>query len=379
MGHDRMPSLLPLSLYVHYPWCVRKCPYCDFNSRKKPVEEGLDGQYLRSLLDDFSKVSHYIQGRKLTSVYFGGGTPSLFNPHHMECLLETLDGYIDLHTEISMESNPGTVDIASLSAYRAIGINRLSIGVQSFNDVSLKRLGRIHDAKTALAACEAAHNAQFDNINIDLIHGLPQQSPAEAMQDLAMAVKMGTNHLSWYELTIEEGTAFGRKPPQLPDEDTLSEIETEGFSYLEEQGFERYEVSGFTKDSRPCRHNLNYWRFGDYLGIGAGAHSKLFLNGKTMRRACPESPLDYMSGNYGSYRTVPPEELPFEFMLNRLRVFDRIGIGEFSKTTALPFEKVEAQLIKAKTLGLIEFEKECFYVTNFGKTMLNDVLTMFLE
>ncbi len=369
--------MLPLSLYVHYPWCQRKCPYCDFNSHKKPDEQTLDESYLKALLADYKSLAPYTDKRDFVSIYFGGGTPSLFAPKLMGKLLDTVADKISATTEISMEANPGTVDYKTLCEYRSLGVNRLSLGVQSFNDHALKRLGRIHNASTAKEACEAALKAGFDNFNIDIMHGLPDQTLEEAMADLNTAVNLGCEHLSWYELTLEEDTVFGKHPPRLPEEEVLADIEESGFAFLEEQGFKRYEISGFCKN-KPCKHNLNYWYFYDYAGIGAGAHSKFFLQGNTYRRSNIEDPKAFIAGLNNDVYAVLAEDVPFEFMLNRLRVFNHIAIDEFTKTTALDKEIVMSKLKEAQKLGLLNFDENSYFLTSFGKRMLNDILELFL-
>lgn len=375
-----MSEKLPIGLYIHYPWCIRKCPYCDFNSYPKKNSSCSDEGYLDTLLSDFENSKDYIDSRKFLSVYIGGGTPSLFSPFLMEKIFKTISPYIDENTEISMEANPGTVTLDLLKDYKSIGLNRISLGVQSFNDNSLKALGRIHDSKTAIESCQNVIKAGFTNFNIDIMHGLPHQNTAKALDDLKQAFLLGCNHLSWYELTLEEDTYFGEHPPVLPKEDDLADIEESGFSLIEQAGFKRYEVSGYTKDKR-CLHNQNYWMFGDYLGIGAGAHSKIRLNNTTYRRANEQKPLDYrkqIEHKDALFLEVDKDNLPFEFMLNRLRIFDPIRFDEFEKTTGLDFDLVKSKLEDSKNLGLLEFTKDTYYLTQKGKWMLNDILEMFL-
>ncbi len=375
-----MSDFLPIGLYIHYPWCIRKCPYCDFNSFPIKGRKCTDNVYVEALIKEFSNFEQYLQGRFLLSVYFGGGTPSLFAPKEMQKILDRISPYLNKDTEISMEANPGTVNLELLKDYRSLGVNRISIGVQSFDDRCLKSLGRIHNSQDAVLCCKNVIDAGFDNFNIDIMHGLPGQNVNLAMQDLKKAVDLCCNHLSWYELTIEEDTAFGAHPPVLPSEDTLSDIEEAGFDFLFKKGFSRYEVSGFTKDRR-CIHNQNYWYFGDYLGIGAGAHSKLKIGEKTYRKANCEEPLDYVSQineNRLSLNEVEPKNLPFEFMLNRLRIFDDIKYGEFEKTTSMSFEVVKNKLESASQLGLLKMHPDCYRLTEKGKWMLNDILEMFL-
>ncbi len=376
-----MSSVLPIGLYVHYPWCVRKCPYCDFNSYPIKERSCSEDKYVKALLSDFASFEEYLNGRSLLSVYFGGGTPSLFSPAEMKKVIKRISPHLTEQTEISMEANPGTVDLDLLKEYRDIGVNRISIGVQSFNDVSLKLLGRIHSSKDAVVCCENVIKAGFDNFNIDIMHGLPKQNVSMALEDISRAVDLGCNHLSWYELTIEEDTAFGLNPPVLPSEDALSEIEERGFELLANKGFNRYEVSGYTKDRR-CLHNQNYWYFGDYIGIGAGAHSKLKIGDDTFRNANPEIPSEYISKVLNTpleLSRVNPEDLPFEFMLNRLRIFDDIKYSEFETATGLSFETVREKLEESQSLGLLIMEKESYRLTEKGRWMLNDILEMFLD
>ncbi len=375
---DKDSTPLDLALYVHYPWCVRKCPYCDFSSFGKGADKDRDELYFAALLKDFNLQKEYVNGRKFVSVYFGGGTPSLCPPALMADFLEQIKPCLAKNCEISMEANPGTVDGEILKEFYQAGINRLSLGVQSFDDHSLARLGRIHSSKEAFFAVEQALNAGFSNINVDLMHALPGQSSDEALTDLKKACALGITHLSWYELTIEEGTAFGRHPPKLPDEDTMADEEERGFAYLSEQGFERYEVSAFAKKDLKCVHNRNYWLFNDYLGLGAGACGKIFKEGSTKRRSCPEDPELYMSGNFGEYQSVDANDLPFEYALNRLRLYGRVENFEFTKTTGLPYACLKKRLESAQNDGLLKFDAHGFELTHLGRRMLNDILELFL-
>ena len=379
-----MNENLPLGIYVHYPFCVRKCPYCDFVSYSKAQCGIADEDYLFALLNEFKIKEPFVKGRTFRSIYFGGGTPSLFKPSCIGTLLETLSSYIDTGTEISMEANPGTVTKKLLKAYHDAGINRLSLGVQSFTDRALKALGRIHDSKSSFSACESAQSI-FDNFNIDLMHGLPGQSINEALYDLQCALDFSCTHLSWYELTIEEDTAFGTNPPALPDEDLLIATENEGFSFLNSNDYQRYEISAF-HHGKPCQHNTNYWSFGDYLGLGAAAHSKLKIGSVTYRQSNYEDVPQYLKDVYllkesGDVRlqVVADSDLPFEFMLNRLRLLKETGIEEFSKTTGLDFNKVKPQLLKAQQLGLLYLNDTGYGLTEHGKWHLNEILKMFLD
>lgn len=375
-----MIDLLPVSLYIHYPWCIRKCPYCDFNSYPKNKSVCTDESYLNALILDFKQNINLISNRKFNAVYFGGGTPSLFSPKLMEKLMHEISPYCEENCEISMEANPGTVSLETLKDYRSLGVNRISLGVQSFDDRELKLLGRIHDSKAAIEACNNVIKAGFDNFNIDIMHGLPEQTTQKALADIKIAASLGCNHLSWYELTLEEDTYFGSHPPKLPNEDNLADIEEQGFVLLKELGFNRYEVSGYTKDRR-CQNNLNYWFFYDYFGIGAGAHSKIKIGDKTCRRGNPQDPSSYIEevkNKKNNFFEVKKSDLPFEFMLNRLRVFDETKYDEFENTTRLNFSTVKDKLEKAKDDGLLQFSDTGYALTDKGRWMLNDILELFL-
>lgn len=375
-----MIDLLPVSLYIHYPWCIRKCPYCDFNSYPKNKSVCTDESYLNALILDFKQNINLISNRKFNAVYFGGGTPSLFSPKLMEKLMHEISPYCEENCEISMEANPGTVSLETLKDYRSLGVNRISLGVQSFEDRELKLLGRIHDSKAAIEACNNVIKAGFDNFNIDIMHGLPEQTTQKALADIKIAASLGCNHLSWYELTLEEDTYFGSHPPKLPNEDNLADIEDQGFVLLKELGFNRYEVSGYTKDRR-CQNNLNYWFFYDYFGIGAGAHSKIQIGDKTCRRGNPQKPSSYIEevkNKKNNFFEVKKSDLPFEFMLNRLRVFDETKYDEFENTTRLNFSTVKDKLEKAKGEGLLRFSDTGYALTDKGRWMLNDILELFL-
>lgn len=369
---------LPVSLYVHYPWCVRKCPYCDFSSFKKGDRQDLDEKYLQALIQDFDKNLPLLNGRSLVSVYLGGGTPSLCPPEITARFIAHIKPYLATNCEISMEANPGTVNENRLEGYLKAGVNRLSIGVQSFDDASLKALGRIHSGADAKNAISMALSAGFSNINCDLMHALPNQDIDMAMRDLKLASEFDITHISWYELTIEEGTAFGRHPPVQPDEDLLAKEEEIGFSLLKSCGFERYEVSAFAREQKKCVHNRNYWLFNDYLGIGAGGCGKILINGVTKRRSCPEDPNLYMQGESGAWYDVPKEDLPFEFALNRLRLFEEVHIDEFLKTSGCHFEMIEEKLNKAAAEGLLSMSEHSYKLTHLGQRMLNDILELFL-
>ena len=366
-------------LYIHYPFCLRKCPYCDFNSYAKGRNENQDELYFLRLKEDFSSWMPKVKDRKYISVFIGGGTPSLCAPGLIGDFIDFIAPFLTKDCEITIEANPGTVELNKLKDFKTAGVNRLSLGVQSFNDVLLKRIGRIHDAATAKKACSDADKCGFSAFNIDLMHGLPGQSLEEALSDIKTAAAFNCTHLSWYELTIEEDTYFGTHTPILPSEDELYAIEEKGFPLLNSLGFNRYEVSAFTRDKH-CVHNENYWRFGDYVGIGAGAHSKFFDGNKTIRKACPALPSDYLKGDFGKFYTVDETDIPFEYMLNRLRLFNDIKTFEYKLHTGQDFSLVKHVLDKAAALSLIEFkDDETYCVTAYGRQMLNDVLEMFLH
>ena len=366
-------------LYIHYPFCLRKCPYCDFNSYARGRNENQDELYFLRLKEDFSSWMPKVKDRKFISVFIGGGTPSLCAPGLIGDFIDFIAPFLTKDCEITIEANPGTVELNKLKDFKTAGVNRLSLGVQSFNDVLLKRIGRIHDAATAKKACSDADKCGFSAFNIDLMHGLPGQSLEEALSDIKTAAAFNCTHLSWYELTIEEDTYFGTHTPILPSEDELYAIEEKGFPLLNSLGFNRYEVSAFTRDKH-CVHNENYWRFGDYVGIGAGAHSKFFDGNKTIRKACPALPSDYLKGDFGKFYTVDKLDIPFEYMLNRLRLFNDIKTFEYKLHTGQDFSLVKHVLDKAAALSLIEFkDDETYCVTAYGRQMLNDVLEMFLH
>ena len=318
-------SLPPLSAYVHIPWCVRKCPYCDFNSHTS--DDALpEKAYVEALIADLEQELPAVRGRPLQSIFFGGGTPSLFSAQSIGRILEAMAARVPMATdiEITLEANPGTFEQARFAEYRQAGVSRLSIGVQSFNSVHLERLGRIHDGDEALRALKMARNAGFDNINLDLMHGLPGQTVEEALADLQQALALEPEHLSWYQLTLEPNTVFYSRPPQLPEDDVLWDIQEEGQAVLRSGGFEQYEVSAYARNGRYSRHNLNYWQYGDFIGIGAGAHGKLSSSeGGIQRYWKTRLPRDYLAAQ-GSFRAgerrLDTGEIPFDFMMNALRL-----------------------------------------------------------
>lgn len=391
------PENVKLGLYLHYPFCLRKCPYCDFNSHPKADFKGRvsDEAYTQKLISDFRVRTALLSGRKFFSVFIGGGTPSLLPLNCLEQILREVEPYLGPETEISMECNPGTLlRLDYLQDLRSLGVNRLSLGIQSFNDRCLKALGRIHDAAQARQACLWALQAGFDNLNLDIMHGLPGQSRADALEDLTKAAPFAA-HLSWYELTLEEDSFFGSHPPVLPDEDTLADIEDEGFEFLAAAGFERYEISAFAREERHCRHNENYWLFGDYLGVGAGAHSKLTsADGRVLRHADEESPEGYLTqtvsgeSDDSQWLQVKSEDLPFEYMLNRLRLLRPLPYRDFELATGLPRTVLCDKFAQAAKSGLMEKcvsndvmgqPDDGIRLTNLGVRMLNEVLELFLQ
>lgn len=380
----------PLSLYVHIPWCIRKCPYCDFNSHESnsPLPEQ---EYIEALSEDlvheFSRIKQ--DQRELISIFIGGGTPSLFSGASYKTLLSRISDRINFSSqiEITLEANPGAVEAEKFAAYYEAGINRLSLGIQSFDDSSLKKLGRIHNSDEALRAIEIAKSTGFDNFNLDLMHGLPSQEPEQALNDLKIAVNSKPNHISWYQLTIEPNTVFYRYPPQLPQERILDEIQLEGQKLLANAGYQHYEVSAFSKPENPSIHNQNYWSFGDYLGIGAGAHGKLTLvnENKLIRTRKQKQPKRYLNGQSGrdaELVEIPKEERPLEFLMNALRLKTGFSQNQFESRTGLSFSTiskgVEYQIEKGLMQRIEENNTTTFSTTATGYRFLNSVLEEFL-
>ena len=379
----------PLGLYVHLPWCLRKCPYCDFNSYgitgDALVRERSFTAYTDALLRELEEEAKEAEGRPLISIYLGGGTPSLFPPAEIKRLIRGIKSLLDTDkdAEVSMEANPGTVTPESLLGYREAGVNRLSLGIQSLNDGFLRRLSRIHNRDAALRAIETAGKV-FQNYNLDLMHSLPGQDAAAALTDLAAVLSFHPPHLSWYQLTPEEDTPFGRNPPELPDEETTEEICLQGFQLLAKAGYTHYEVSAFTRD-RPCIHNRNYWKFGDYLALGAGAHSKITVAGKIIRKSRKTHPEDYIKAvtetpeaAIRETRMVAPEELLFEYLLNRLRLFEEITRQEFENATGLSFQDLRERLRPFSREGLISEGEDALALTSRGALFVNHILEDFL-
>ncbi|MGH8435743.1 MAG: radical SAM family heme chaperone HemW [Pseudomonas sp.] len=376
-------QLPPLALYIHIPWCVRKCPYCDFNSHAASPELP-ETAYVDALLADLDQDLKHVHGRELTSIFFGGGTPSLFSAEALGRLLDGVEQRIKFarDIEITLEANPGTFEQAKFRAYRQLGINRLSIGVQSFQEAKLKALGRIHDGDEAIRAADMARHAGFDNFNLDLMHGLPDQSLDEALADLRQAIDLAPTHLSWYQLTLEPNTVFWNQPPKLPEDDILWDIQEAGQALLAEHGFAQYEVSAYARSGLRARHNLNYWSFGDFLGIGAGAHAKLSSpSGQIVRAWKTRLPKDYLDPGkafQAGERILSPEELPFEFLMNVLRLTDGVAADLFTQRTGLPMTELDSARREAEARGLLLADPRRLVATREGQLFLNDLLQHFL-
>ena len=367
----------PLSLYIHIPWCVRKCPYCDFNSHERA--ERPEDDYLHALLADLEGDLRDVAGRSIETVFIGGGTPSLMSADFYRQLFHRLRERLTFapDAEITLEANPGTLEAGRFAGFREAGINRLSIGVQSFNADHLQVLGRIHGPQEAHAAVREARDAGFDNINLDLMHSLPGQSAEQALQDLQQALDLGPEHLSWYQLTIEPNTAFYRAPPTLPDDDAIADTEQAGLAFLADHGLQRYEVSAFARPERQCRHNLNYWRFGDYLGIGAGAHGKITrpAEDQILRYRKTRLPEHYLADPAGARRGDEPiEDRLLEVLLNALRLVDGIDRDILLARTGLTPAAVEATLAPLRHSGLLVADPQRMACTPLGLRYLNTVL-----
>lgn len=376
----------PLGLYVHLPWCARKCPYCDFNSHQ--ASDIPDSAYVAALLEDLDDESVRVTGRAVESVFIGGGTPSLFSVSAIAALLDGIRARVELapDCEVTLEANPGSAEADRFAGYRGAGVNRLSIGVQSFDDGALQRIGRIHDARAAHQAVEMAQAAGLERINIDLMYGLPGQSWQGALADVEQALGHGVSHLSHYELTIEPNTLFHRFPPARPDEDALWTMHTRSLERMESAGLRRYEISAFARPGDQCRHNLNYWRFGDYLGIGAGAHGKLTrgVDRVVERSVKHRHPRRYLASRGGgdfeaSRGPVAGADLPLEFMLNAARLLEGFSEELFEARTGLPASVISGPLLQAEKRGLIHRSPGAIRPTRRGTQFLNDYLTLFQD
>lgn len=376
-----MPELPPLSLYIHIPWCVQKCPYCDFNSHT--LKGDIPQQdYVDHVLADLAQDVRYCQQRPIESIFIGGGTPSLLSHRSMRHLLDGVRDCLEVsaQAEITLEANPGTVETDRFAGYQDAGVNRISIGVQSFSVSHLQRLGRIHDADEAKCAARLAQALKLRSFNLDLMHGLPDQSMQQALADLQQAIALQAPHLSWYQLTIEPNTMFASCPPVLPDEDTLWQIYEQGNQLLNAAGYQQYETSAYAKPGYQCQHNLNYWRFGDYLGVGCGAHGKVTLPGKQIIRTVKtRHPRGYLQGNYlFDQQDVAEHERPFEFFMNRFRLFEPVPRHEFYQRTGLDETSVSRQLEQAQQQGYLQETEQYWQVTQHGKLFLNSLLELFL-
>ena len=377
----KLAVLPPLALYVHIPWCVRKCPYCDFNSHERsgalPEKE-----YVGKLLEDLESLLPSVWGRRLSSVFIGGGTPSLFAPESIDALLSGVRARLPLEpgAEITLEANPGTVEAGRFRGFRDAGVSRISVGVQSFDDAMLRALGRIHGGDEARRAVESAL-AAFDNVNLDLMYGLPGQSAAMARADIEAGVATGVPHLSAYQLTIEPNTVFFSKPPPLPEHDLSADMQVMIEELLNDNNFEHYETSAFARPGHRCRHNLNYWEFGDYLGIGAGAHGKVSFPDRVTRHSRIKQPKEYLAAQdtLAEEKTIAADELPFEFMLNTLRLVDGFPVGLLTERTGLAVSVIEKQLRQAEQQGLIERDWKRIRPSAKGQRFLNELLELFLD
>ncbi|MBO8132420.1 radical SAM family heme chaperone HemW [Dickeya fangzhongdai] len=376
-----MLNLPPLSLYIHIPWCVQKCPYCDFNSHALKGEVPHD-DYVAHLLADLDADLPLAGGRPLHSIFIGGGTPSLLSADAMQQLLDGVRSRLSLpaEAEITMEANPGTVEADRFSGYQRAGINRISIGVQSFSPDKLTRLGRIHGPQEAKRAARLAAGLGLRSFNLDLMHGLPEQSLDDALDDLRQAIALNPPHLSWYQLTIEPNTLFGSRPPVLPDDDALWDIFEQGHRLLSDAGYQQYETSAYAKPGYQCQHNLNYWRFGDYLGIGCGAHGKItFADGRIVRTVKTRHPRGYMQGNYLQQRSeVAMADRPFEFFMNRFRLLEPAPRADFTAYTGLPESAIRPYIDAALAQGYLTETGQHWQVTEHGKLFLNSLLELFL-
>lgn len=373
-------SDIPLTLYIHIPWCVRKCPYCDFNSHAAKGELP-EQAYVAELLRDIDAYLPLLGGRKLSSIFFGGGTPSLFSADAISNILDGAKSKIGFEpgVEITLEANPGTIDQKYFHDYRSAGINRLSLGIQSLQNEKLKILGRIHDSQQAIEAIQVAKAAGFENFNLDIMYGLPEQTIEEAMHDIETALALEPKHFSWYQLTIEPNTVFYRYPPTLPKDEYIWEMQLAGQQLLKSKGYDQYEVSAYAKPEKQCKHNRNYWEFGDYLGIGAGAHSKITTQESIYRFAQVRMPKDYLARN----QVKPPQpvankDLTFEFMLNALRLNQGVPAAYFQQRTGIDIKEIQNLLANARSDKLLIQDIEKLCATEHGARYLNNLIMRFL-
>lgn len=382
MNKRQQLSLPPLSLYIHIPWCVRKCPYCDFNSHESAsIPESI---YVTALIDDLDKELNSVQGRELQSIFFGGGTPSLFSEQAIENILNTVENKIGFASdiEITLEANPGTAEQSRFRGYRAAGVNRLSIGIQSFQQYQLQKLGRIHTKQEAIDAVNLARKSGFSNINIDLMHGLPEQTESQGLADLHQAFELGPSHISWYQLTIEPNTAFYSSPPILPSEDHLADIQQAGEALLAANGFFQYETSAYSTTNRHSRHNTNYWLFGDYIGIGAGAHGKItdLSTGTLTRNWKTRQPNHYLNPDkeyISGARVLTKSEIPVEFLMNALRLNNGFEVECYGHRTGLDFSALRKQIDGLIGRDLLLKHNNRIKPTVMGRRFLNNILAEF--
>ncbi len=378
--------MIPLSLYVHIPWCIRKCPYCDFNSHNAP-QQLPEQVYIDALLSDLATELPHIWGRRLESIFIGGGTPSLFSAASIDTLISGIRELVNFRPtiEITLEANPGTFEQERFRGFRAAGINRLSVGIQSFNQTHLKALGRVHSQEEALQAAAIARHAGFDNFNLDLMFGLPQQTTEQALADLQQAIELNPSHLSWYQLTLEPNTLFHKHPPTLPDDDLLAEMQISGQNLLKRSCYAQYEVSAYAQEKQECRHNLNYWEFGDYIGIGAGAHGKITqADASVTRYQKYRQPAQYMQqAQAGAPRSSSTQltaaDLSFEFMLNALRLKHGFPTELYTARTGLDRTTLSNGLAVARQRELLKVSDQHISPTEHGWLYLNEAIQLFLE
>jgi len=376
--------LPPLSLYIHIPWCIKKCPYCDFNSHAVKADTP-EAAYIDALLNDLAKdLQRYAITRPISSIFIGGGTPSLFSPESINRLLRGIEQQVTLKTaiEITLEANPGTFESHKFAEFRALGINRLSIGVQSFNDKLLKKLGRVHSAHEAIIAAEIAHQSGFENFNLDLMFGLPDSNPDDSKTDVATAISLKPTHISFYQLTLEPNTYFHKFPPQLPNDELIFTTQKQCQKLLADQGYQQYEVSAYSQPGLQCRHNINYWQFGDYLGIGAGAHGKITqaLPQQIIRSFKPKSPEQYLSDTHknGGSEIISVTELPLEFIMNHLRLKQGFTPDTYQATTGLAIATLEPALSTCLKQELLIYQDNRYYCSEQGWNFMDNILEKFM-
>ncbi len=379
-----MIPLPPLSLYIHIPWCIKKCPYCDFNSHAVKGDTP-EAAYIDALLKDLAEdVQRYVITRPISSIFIGGGTPSLFSPESINRLLRGIEQQLPLKPdiEITLEANPGTFESHKFAEFRALGINRLSIGIQTFNDTLLTRLGRVHSGGEALKAAEIAQQSGFDNFNLDLMFGLPGANPEDSQSDVATAISLKPTHISFYQLTLEPNTYFHKFPPQLPNDELIFDTQKRGQQLLADHGYQQYEVSAYSQSGLQCKHNVNYWQFGDYLGIGAGAHGKITqtLPQTIIRTVKPKSPEHYLQDTHklGSSTVIPVAELPLEFIMNQLRLRQGFTAENYFTNTGLSIATLEPALSASLQQGLLINQDDSYFCSEQGWNFMDNILEKFM-